>query len=281
MFKTIKKISIVFLTGVLLLVSGDVVPAFAEYEENFLNGEYYYDYLFYRTGVTNSKLHEIEDELHVDLYEYFGVETPSLADFEEYLELREPSTAPMQNARAVTTIDLNYNMPELQWNSLLRIIQPSDILVTKDCMTLDLDHGHAALACGDGMTVEHRGPRNVGIPGATGESEHLDMAAVWRHCQSCRLYEVPEIDDDDDTKENIVDYAIDNLIGWNYLLTANIESESNLNCATLVWKAYESEDITLGHILSFTVIPSDFVECNDFDMIFSTGWGHTDPDVWA
>ncbi len=254
--------------------------SFATNDMSYLDGENYYDYLFYITGVTNSKLHDIENELGVDVYEYFGVDVPTEDEYQEYLSMSQVSSVSTQNARSTTTIDINYTMSPTQWAALLNVVEPSDILVTKDCTTTVINHGHAALACGGNKTVEHFGPKGVGIPGATGLSTHANIDEVWYHCKSCRLYEVPEADSRD-IKQDIADEAIYRFVGWEYELTANKYSSEKVNCATLVWRAYDHFGITLGHLWTDTVIPSDFVERNRLNMIFSTGWGHVEPYVWA
>lgn len=249
----------------------------------------YYGYLFQQTGVTLYKLHEIETEKNVDLYDYFGVDEPSqqvLWEWANTPEGIEYSTGVSYNdgvsARSITTIDFSYSMPITQWQSLCNIAEASDILVTRDCTTLSVPHGHAALVYDSNMTVEHMGPVSGGIPGTTGRSVYIGISNVWSHCKSCRLYESPEATSDG-VELDIADYAKDNLTGWSYSLLANKLSTSEMNCATLIWKAYYwGGGITMNGVSGTnTIIPADFVERNDLTMLFTVGWGHVNPHTWA
>lgn len=249
----------------------------------------YYGYLFQQTGVTLYKLHEIETEQNVDLYDYFGVEEPSQQKLEAWSttpEGIEYSTGVSSNdgvsARSTTTIDFSYSMPITQWQSLCNIADASDVLVTRDCTTLSIPHGHAALVYDSTMTVEHMGPTLLGIPGSIGKSVYTGISNVWSHCKSCRLYESPDARSEG-VELDIAEYARGNLTGWSYNLLANKNSTSEVNCATLVWKAYYwGGGITMNGVSGTnTIIPADFVERNDLTMLFTVGWGHVNPHTWA
>lgn len=249
----------------------------------------YYGYLFQQTGVTLYKLHEIEKEKNVNLYDYFGVDEPSQHELEEWADTPEgvEYSTGVSNTSGIspystTSIDFSYNMPITQWQALCNIADASDILVTRDCTTLSVPHGHAALVYDSTMTVEHMGPTLLGITGSTGKSVYTGISNVWSHCKSCRLYESPEAKSYG-VESDITDYAKSNLTGWSYDLLADKNSTTKVNCATLVWKAYYwGGDITMnGDSDTKTIVPADFVERNNLTMLFTTGWGHINPHTWA
>lgn len=124
-------------------------------------------------------------------------------------------------------------------------------------------------------TVEHYGPPNPDLPGANGKSGEYNVANLWRHTKTCRVYGYDGITSDQ--KEAIVECAEKKLVGWDYSGTANRDSLTDMNCATLVWKAYQAGGITLNGYWkgfpSYTMLPSDFVEQNpNLSMKASVGW---------
>ncbi len=273
MKKTVKKIIMGLVAGAIAVSCGGFSVA-AQESDDFLSGDFYYDYLFRETGVSVPKLQSIEEELGADLYDYFGIELPTKKDYENFMNYREDEDISLHST---FTYDADYIMPASKWNALYKVAEPSDILVTKDCTTATVDHGHSALVYGDGYTIEHYGYRGI-VEGSTGLSDKEIMERFWIHCQSCRLYEVSEVKNDY-LDEEIVQYAEDNLIGLSYAPLARLDVKA-VNCATLIWKAYNSVGIDLGGHWNDTRIPSDYVEHNELYMVFSTGWGHTKPYVW-
>lgn len=171
--------------------------------------------------------------------------------------------------------DINYTMSDSDWKKVYYPATKADILVTKDFSTLGVDHGHAALMVDGINTVEHYGPANENVPGANGLSGKYLMSNLWKHTKTCRLYRYDGISS---TKaSDIATYAKENLIGWKYNAFAGRTTEDEMNCATLVWKAYKSADIELNGYWkgfpSYTMLPSDYVEQNpELTMIASVGW---------
>lgn len=172
-------------------------------------------------------------------------------------------------------VDMDYYMPSGDWSTIYYAAYPTDILVTKDYTTLGIDHGHSALVVTATRTVEHYGPSNPDLPGANGKSGEYDMGNLWKHTKTCRVYGYDGITSSQ--KEKIVKCAREELTGWDYSGTANRDNTNKMNCATLVWKAYQAGGITLNGYWkgfpSYTMLPSDFVEQNpNLSMKASVGW---------
>lgn len=172
-------------------------------------------------------------------------------------------------------VDMSYTMSDTDWGKIYRAALTADIVVTKDYVTLGVDHGHSALMASGNTTVEHYGPRNENVPGATGFSDEYSFANLWKHTKTCRVYGYDGITSGQ--RSSIAKYARENLRGWEYYANADRTDNTKMNCATLVWKAYNSIGLTLNgywnNILSFTMLPSDFVEQNpDLSMKASVGW---------
>ena len=94
------------------------------------------------------------------------------------------------------SVDYSYSMSYSLWNTVKSKASAADILITRDCTTLAINHGHAALVYGNGKTVEHYGPKIGGLKGATGFSVYADMETVWRHCKTLRIYECNQVKND-------------------------------------------------------------------------------------
>lgn len=171
--------------------------------------------------------------------------------------------------------DKDYEMPYSEWKKVYFPASAADILVTKDYSTYGVDHGHTALVYDGIYTIEHYGLPNEDLDGADGFSGRFLMSNLWRHTKTCRLYRYDGISS---TKaSNIAKYAKENLIGWKYNVFASRTTEDEMNCATLVWKAYKSANIELNGYWkgfpSYTMLPSDYVEQNPkLTMVASVGW---------
>lgn len=284
MKRLIKKNTMGLIAGAIAVSCGGFSVA-AQESDDFLSGDFYYDYLFRETGVTPFKLHNLEDELGVNVYEYFGIDLPTESDYEEYLLYSDSEEYYNSGENGVSPqyagIDFDYEMSSDNWYALDALAREgaSDILLTKDCSTIEINHGHTALVYGNGMNVEHMGPKNnPEIPCATGYSQYVSMGRVWIHCKTCRLYEVPEARDNG-IEEDIAEYARAYLTGKSYEILADVNDSNKVNCATLIWQAYNANGISLNHSAN-TCDPRDFILNNRFDMIFTLGWGSTNPYVW-
>lgn len=170
----------------------------------------------YDFQLANDGTYDTNREDYVENISYINASDTMLATGVESSDLVEPYSA---------TVDFKYTMSNNDWDEVKSKTSAADILITRDCTTLNIDHGHAALACGDGKIVEHYGPKLGGLKGATGLSVYADMETVWKHCKTLRIYECNQVKDDKPqnneaplSKKN-VDYAKDNLVGWNTLYT--------------------------------------------------------------
>ena len=209
----------------------------------------------------------------------------SASTISEYDMSQEPSyrrldtlnyeTSTGSTSSSSSGLDMNYNMPSSDWSRIYGAAYGADVIVTKDFVTMGVDHGHAALMVSGTKTVEHYGSGNDDLPGANGKSGEYYFSNLWRHVKSCRVYRYDGITSDQ--KSDICEYARENLVGWDYSVAASRTNSSKMNCATLVWKAYNHAGITLNGYWkgfpSYTMLPSDFVlENPDLKMMASAGW---------
>lgn len=244
------------------------------------NYEVIYDY-----QIANDGTYDINQEDYMENVVYISTENNTYSADVNSLGLAETYSA---------RVDFDYSMTDSLWNEVKGKASAADILITRDCTTLNIDHGHAALACGDGKTVEHYGPKIGGLKGATGLSVYADMETVWRHCKTLRIYECNQVKNDnpkngdDALSKKIVDYAKNNLVGWQYAIHANRRNGIYVNCATLIWKAYNANGIEFqgywaDSFIGGTFLPSDYVIENSdkLTMKYTLGWGHSEPYVWG
>ena len=125
-----------------------------------------------------------------------------------------------------------------------------DILVSKDSTTFGVNHGHAALVYEDSAyTIE-----------APGGDEKSDKYTIyrWRKRYTMRDYYVTRTTGT--LRRAAADYAFDNLRGWDYYALPKCTNTSELNCATLLWKAFNSQGITLQKTGAGGCTPICFVE---------------------
>ena len=225
-------------------------------------------------GVTQDVLNTVDDE-----------ELKRLEDM--YYEL---STDVENQSAAENGIQLASNEHSMERSGLELAIANSfkgSIWITKDGDTLNVNHGHAALvytvASWDRSTIEHRGPGSMN-PSAwrTTYSDiyNLEGDAYWQSVKTLKIYDVSATDNGPVDQINMVcaaDYAVANLLGYEYAPLALKVSTSTVNCATLVYKAYaqqkyDDKNIILGNPLSATVIPKDLVEDKKLRLRYSFQW---------
>jgi uncharacterized protein YycO len=124
-----------------------------------------------------------------------------------------------------------------------------DILVTKDQSTLGVNHGHAAIVYEDSAyTVEHTGE---------GTSDKYSIYR-WRNRYTMRDYYPTGTTAT--TRAKAANYAYSNLTGWEYSALPSCTNSSKLNCATLVWKAFNYAGVTLQKTGAGGCTPICFVE---------------------
>ena len=176
------------------------------------------------------------------------------------------------NASSVST---EYTLEQSGINLALSYSYKGAVWVTRDGETLGYDHGHAALiytvASWDKSSIEHRGS------GSTNPSTwltaystvyNLEGDTYWQNVHTLKVYDVSNTANGATDHESMycaADYAYYNLQGLSYAPLALKDNVTNVNCATLVYKAYAEQNyggnsIELGSASSVTVIPKDLVE---------------------
>lgn len=227
-------------------------------------------------------------------------------------------------ARAIAIQPLSLEDPDLPaeripisdyWTAVSRGFK-GQIWITKDGNWGLINHGHASMLYGYTpyyvAFVEHGGFNYQGkMPGNPGEG--LQDAPVgrsgiteWDNYDGMNSSLPPGAIDHTLRTYNLVtpqsqeeglpfdmytmiaatDYAVDNLLNKGYNPLANKMYYDEVNCATLVYRAYENawtyggtENIFLGNPESPTVIPKDLVEDTQLELEYSSQWGG-DPHVW-
>ena len=140
------------------------------------------------------------------------------------------------------------------WSSFSSVTNTGSIILSKDGTFSSYRHGHAALCyINSGSTfdvVEHPGVgqrsvrqgANISFAGATTLASFIPKNATTQQ------------------KASAVSYADSNLVGWSYSALASRGSSTYLNCATLVWKAYDAAGVQVcdDDDSTITVIPSQY-----------------------
>jgi hypothetical protein len=267
-----KKRTSLILTTILLVIMTTNVSA-----ENNTNNydDSYYNTISAYTGVSIEDLKEIE-AAHGNLEDIYGIEL----DYHS-LSLNSAITDdPPEEVIAMT---------QDEYNTLLEEVSKGDILVTKDSwtnvtvlgITKTVNHGHCCLVddkySSDVYVTEAFGPDQLSDKYLLGdEHDH------WKDYHRVRVYY--PTDATDTQREEAANYADRELEGWEYDPFAEVRSTKYLNCATLVYKAYESEDIILDKSLFyatqydfwFTVYPKDIVEDDDTTLKHNVNWSGSD-----
>lgn len=153
-----------------------------------------------------------------------------------------------------------------QYNQIEDVATKGNIIVTKDNTTLGVNHGHAGIVYENcTSTVEALGYFHL--------SQKQDLS-TWKDHYQVRLYYPSDVAETD--RYEAGDYAYSNLRGWSYQLLPSVNSTSNLNCATLVWKAYKNgANHTFTYNAADTVTPQNIVEWWGLTQKVSVNWNGT------
>lgn len=147
-----------------------------------------------------------------------------------------------------------------RWNYMKEKFKQGQILITDDAGTLGYNHGHAAILATSTITVEHLGKNTTEYSG------YYDVS-WWQSFDTIKSLKY--------NNEHIMidasNYAFNNLQGKSYNVIANRTSDK-VNCATLVWKAYNSQNVNIVNSTSGTVIPQDFDTSNKLTTVRSVAW---------
>lgn len=130
------------------------------------------------------------------------------------------------------------SMTSKEWNTIKEVATKGNILITKDDNTPIITHGHAAIVYSDcSKTIEILGFDY------TPQEYNIDR---WSDYKTAKLLYPASADFEkrkaaaDKAKTTFVDGE------WSYELLPNVTSSDSVNCATLVWKSYNSVGVKLG-----------------------------------
>lgn len=120
-------------------------------------------------------------------------------------------------------------------------------------------HGHAALISDDSKIIHAPGP------GMKSERAGLSRFGVKKRV---RLYEVSGVEE---TQKADIHETAKSYIGWDYDFDASTSSKDSLNCATLVWRTYNDNEIELKKYF-YTCRPKDIVEDPQTICVANLNW---------
>lgn len=153
-------------------------------------------------------------------------------------------------------------------------LKKGDVLILSSTHTFGWSNGHAAIVVEGGSAANARIVEAV----AVGTRSQMNSTGYFRYSANFMVLR-PKIDED--TAENIADWAKENLIGVDYSLFTGIfnakdqgENVTTSQCAHLVWQAYKAFgydiDSTGGPVVSVRNIANcdlfDVVQANGFDL---------------
>lgn len=137
------------------------------------------------------------------------------------------------------------SMGSYDWSRLSGTFQTGVIIVSKDQSTI-VRHGHAALCYTSTDIIEH--------PGTGKTSRRIAAESSFRNLGAVATFLPKGVTTQQ--KSQAAYYALNNLLGWSYNALAPRNSNSVMNCATLVWKAYNYAGVNVCSPGSGTVTPS-------------------------
>lgn len=152
------------------------------------------------------------------------------------------------------------------WEFMEEKFKKGQILITDDATTLGYSHGHAAILYSTTHTVEHLGKNTTTYSGYYNVS-------WWQSFDTIKSFNYS----DEEVMNKAAEYAYNNLQGKEYNVIAD-RTSTKVNCATLVWKAYNSEGVNIVNSTSGTVKPQDFDTSTKISWVRSVGWNNVD---WA
>ena len=162
---------------------------------------------------------------------------------------------------AETSQDENYTnrSSSVGISNIRRYVMPGDIHITPINKTNGVRHGHAALA--------FDAYNNIEIQGEGYRSAKLTNNG-WGNYPAYRLYRT-NLSALDATVVAI--NASRELLGLEYYGLANVYND-DVNCATLVWKAFNNEGLTLEHNGVLPYAPKTITLSSKVDWVISFGW---------
>lgn len=153
-------------------------------------------------------------------------------------------------------------MGSYDWQQLEKTFGAGVILLSKDESFLGARHGHAAICYNHTEIVEH--------PGLGELSRRIKIADTkWNQKGAVATLLPRNITDRQRIEAS--NYAAANLVGWQYDVRAPRASTDRMNCATLVWKAYNAIGIDACAPGSGTVKPSQLDDSSYNVRLYATG----------
>ncbi|NLM11991.1 MAG: hypothetical protein GX213_14735 [Clostridiaceae bacterium] len=238
----------------------------------------YYEQLSSYTGIPVNELKKLEKK-YGELTQYMGIKV---------------DVNRLGNSRNITLSSSSGGgsddpMTKAQFTEFKNAAKTGDILVTKDSWTLFVNHGHAAIVESDNVNGDKYIVQAIG-PGEKSRREKIDS---WASCYTARIYYPTSATSSQRTKAG--SYSA-NLTNIDYDAFADVESSSEANCATIIWKAYKNQGISLDTSIMLkyvpipgtttgiwvpynTCYPVDFVECSNTTMRKSINWSGAS-DKW-
>lgn len=253
MKKTFKRVVGALLIAALSISAGKTAIASNKNLSDITKSPIFYESLSQYTGLSVEELKDIEKN-NVDLAEMFGVYVEGANGGYSTYSSTDPS-------------DDVVPMTQTQYNNLLNTLVDGDIMVTKDSWTVIVNHGHSCMV--DDVYKYTSGPSVYVIeafgPDTLSDRYKLgDLHNHWRNYNRVRVYYPTNTTTT--VRNNAATYAWENLQDKKYDALADVNSSTYLNCATLVWKAYKSQNVDLqksfmavSNVYWYTVYPNDFV----------------------
>ena len=157
-------------------------------------------------------------------------------------------------------------MTAAQYQQIEDVATKGNVIITKDSTTLGVQHGHSGIVYENCYsTVEALG---------YGEVSQWQLLSTWKNHYQVRLYYPSNVSENN--RYAAGNYAYNNLRGWSYQVLPAVDSSSNLNCATLVWRAYKNgAGTTFTYNAAGTLIPQNIVEWWGMTQKVSVNWSGT------
>lgn len=140
-------------------------------------------------------------------------------------------------------------------------LEPGDIILTSATHVLGFRYGHSALVVNENEVIESF---------AVGSRSDVTMASMIQDYASFMVLK-PKVSEQ--TKTQIVEYALDELMGLPYSLTTGILSKKNqknpnrTHCAHLVWRAFKQFGIDLDSNGGKIVKPQDIANSPHLEVV--------------
>lgn len=149
-------------------------------------------------------------------------------------------------------------------------LKSGDILVTKSTHTLIFRHGHAGL-------VTNADASEVLEAMMIGTNSTYSNLASWKRYPSVAVLRPKNLSEEE--IKSAIEYAEENLHDVKYDLTAGLfdkkidigEGVNKTHCSHLVWAAYKAVGIDIDSNGGMLILPEDFLESDELEVIWSYG----------